>query len=111
MIGSDIVIECVGIEATAAQMVDIVRRGGRYVMAGIPSDKIKIDLLPLVFGEIETGQINVEASLDRVIPFSQAIDGLKESYESKETGKLIIFSTFIWESNYETFSGIAAFMM
>ncbi len=107
--GVDIVIECVGIAETVSQMVHLVRRGGRCVMAGIPSQKISLDLLDLVFGEvelagvmatawqfsramrmIELGLVNVEAALDRVIPFSQALAGLQEAFESKEVGKLLI---------------------
>lgn len=107
--GVDIVIECVGIPATVSQMVHLVRRGGRCVMAGFPSQTINMNLLDLVFGEvelvgvmatawqfpramrmIELGLVNVEAALERVIPFSQAIDGLQEAFESNEVGKLVI---------------------
>ncbi|WP_261381750.1 zinc-dependent alcohol dehydrogenase [Paenibacillus cremeus] len=107
--GADIVIECVGISATVSQMVHLVRRGGRCVMAGIPSSKIPMDLLDLVFGEIELvgvmatawqfpramrmielGLVNVQAALERVIPFTQAIDGLRKAFESNELGKLVI---------------------
>jgi len=108
-IGADIVIECVGIEATVGQMLDVVRKGGRCVMAGIPSDRMNVDLSRLVLGEvelvgvhatawqfpramklIENGMVDVEAALERVIPFSKAIEGLKEAFESNEFGKMVI---------------------
>jgi 2-desacetyl-2-hydroxyethyl bacteriochlorophyllide A dehydrogenase len=107
--GADIVIECVGVEATVSQMVHLVRRGGRCVMAGFPSKTINMDLESLVFGEVELlgvmatawqfprairmiqmGLVNVEQTLDRVVPFSKAIEALKEAHESKEVGKLVI---------------------
>jgi len=107
--GADIVIECVGIPATVSQMVPLVRRNGRCVMAGIPNTKIPMELLDLVFGEIELvgvmatawqfpramrlielGLVNVKAALDRVVPFSEAIEALREAHESNELGKLVI---------------------
>jgi 2-desacetyl-2-hydroxyethyl bacteriochlorophyllide A dehydrogenase len=107
--GADIVIECVGIASTVAQMVHLARRGGRCVMAGMPSAPISMDLLDLVFGEIElTGVmatawqfpramrmielrlVNVLAALEKVIPFSQGIEGIHQAYHSKEFGKLVI---------------------
>lgn len=107
--GADIVIECVGIPATASQMLHLTRRGGRCVMSGIPSESVKMDLSPLVFGEIELvgvhatawqfpramrlielELVDVEASLDRTIPFSQAIEALELAFNSNEVGKLVI---------------------
>ncbi|WP_274652725.1 zinc-dependent alcohol dehydrogenase [Paenibacillus humicola] len=107
--GADIVIECVGVAATVSQMVQLVHRGGRCVMAGIPTGKIPMDLLDLVFGEIELvgvmatvwqfpramrmielGRVDVRVALDKVVPFSQAIEGLKEAFESSEVGKVVI---------------------
>lgn len=108
--GADVVIECVGIPATVSQMIHLVRRGGRCVLAGIPSEAIRMDnLKDFVFGEvelvggqasawhfpralrmIELGMIDIEAVLDKVIPFSQAINGLQEVLENKEAGKVLI---------------------
>jgi 2-desacetyl-2-hydroxyethyl bacteriochlorophyllide A dehydrogenase len=107
--GADIVIECVGIPATASQMLHLVRKGGRCVMSGIPAESVDMDLSPLVFGEvelvgvhatawqfpramrlIERGLVDVEASLDRTVPFSEAIEALELCYKSNEVGKMVI---------------------
>lgn len=111
--GADAVIECVGIPATVSQMIHLVRRAGRCVLAGIPSEAVSMDnLKDFVFGEvelvggqasawqfpralrmIELGLINVEASLEKVVPFSEAINGLQEALENKEAGKMLIKHT------------------
>jgi 2-desacetyl-2-hydroxyethyl bacteriochlorophyllide A dehydrogenase len=107
--GADVVIECVGVPATVSQMLKLVRRGGRCVLAGAPVKPVEMDFMAFWYGEvelvaahatawqfpramrlIERGLVNVEAALERVVPFSQAVEGLREAYQSKEVGKLVI---------------------
>ncbi|MGG0464548.1 zinc-dependent alcohol dehydrogenase [Priestia aryabhattai] len=107
--GVDIVIECVGVPATVSQMLNLVKRGGRCVLAGAPVKPVEMDFLPLWYGEvelvaahatawqfpramklIENGDINVEAALESVVPFSEGVKALEKAYNSNEIGKLVI---------------------
>ncbi|MGW8429292.1 zinc-dependent alcohol dehydrogenase [Peribacillus simplex] len=107
--GANIVIECVGVPATVSQMLNLVKRGGRCVLAGAPVKPVEMNFLPLWYGEvelvaahatawqfpramklIENGLVDVEAALERVVPFSEGVNALEEAYKSNEIGKLVI---------------------
>lgn len=107
--GSDVVIECAGVPATVSQMLTLVKRNGRCVLAGAPVKPVEMNFMDFWYGEIElvaahatalqfprairmieAGLINVEASVERVIPFTEIINGLEKSYESNEIGKIVI---------------------
>ncbi|MEC0301285.1 zinc-binding dehydrogenase [Peribacillus frigoritolerans] len=107
--GADIVIECVGVPATVSQMLNLVKRGGRCVLAGAPVKPVEMNFLPLWYGEvelvaahatawqfpramklIENGLVDVVAALERVVPFSEGVIALEEAYKSNEIGKLVI---------------------
>ncbi|MFB4261232.1 zinc-binding dehydrogenase [Shouchella clausii] len=107
--GADIIIECVGVPATVSQMLKIVKRGGRCVLAGAPVKPVEMDFLPLWYGEvelvaahatawqfpramtlIELGLVDVEAALEQIVPFTEAVRALEEAYKSNEIGKMVI---------------------
>ncbi len=50
--GADVVVDCVGSEASLAQALAVVRPGGRIVMVGMPGS-VTVDLTPLWQREVE----------------------------------------------------------
>ena len=49
--GADVVMECVGVEATFQQALDMTRRGGRCVLGGLPVEPLCLNMEEVVFGE------------------------------------------------------------
>ncbi|MFH1743690.1 MAG: alcohol dehydrogenase catalytic domain-containing protein [bacterium] len=52
-LGFDIVLECVGIEVTARQAINLVRKGGRIVIAGVFGDDVAIPMKYVQDRELE----------------------------------------------------------
>ena len=52
-LGFDIVLECVGIEATARQAINLVRKGGRIVVAGVFGDDVTVPMKYVQDRELE----------------------------------------------------------
>lgn len=107
--GADIVIECVGVQATISQMVHLVKRGGRCVLAGAPMKPVEMNFLPFWYGEMEIvaahatawqfpraiklmqrGLVNVAAALEAVVPLKEGIEAMERAYSSKELGKIVV---------------------
>jgi len=68
-LGADVVVECVGVQATVRQALDATRRRGRCVLNGLPSTPVEVDLTEVVFGEK-----HVVGSLASAWQFERAID-------------------------------------
>ena len=51
-LGADVVFECSGAEAAAAQCLEMVRKGGRYTQMGLFGRPVQVDLDRLVVKEV-----------------------------------------------------------
>jgi 2-desacetyl-2-hydroxyethyl bacteriochlorophyllide A dehydrogenase len=107
--GADVVMECVGVEASVQQAIDMTRRGGRCVLGGLPVKPLSLDMKEVVFGEkqlvgamasvwqfgkaldlIVNKRVNPAGIIAREYPFEQTPDALKQAHERRELCKLMI---------------------
>ena len=68
-LGADVVLECAGVPATVLWALDMLRRGGRCAMVGIPTTGVEIALQRLVLDELElVGSRASAGEMRRVMP-------------------------------------------
>lgn len=108
-LGADVVIECVGIEATVQQAIAATRRRGRCVLNGIPGGPVTLDLGELVFGEkqvvgslasawqfertidlIVGGRVRPRLIVDAIRPFSELPAALRDARERPDLCKIVV---------------------
>ena len=96
--GADAAVECAGHTASIQLAFQTVRKGGRIVLVGIPTEPSKLDLMPLIVGErtvigsvqhqkqedlaaavelLQTRSVDVTALISDVIPLSGAAEALR----------------------------------
>lgn len=69
-LGADTVLECAGVPETFGWAVDMLRRGGRCAMVGIPTQKVELAAQKLVLDELEVvGSRASAGEMRRVMPF------------------------------------------
>ncbi|MDR1430835.1 MAG: zinc-binding dehydrogenase [Propionibacteriaceae bacterium] len=69
-LGADVVLECAGVPQTLQWAMAMLRRGGRCVIVGIPTEQIPLAIQPLVLDELElVGSRASAGEMRRVIPF------------------------------------------
>jgi threonine dehydrogenase-like Zn-dependent dehydrogenase len=108
-LGADVVVECVGLEATIQQALDATRRCGRCVVSGLPGGPVSLDVTDLVFGEkhvlgslasawqfertialIAAGRIRPSLVVDAVRPFEELPGALADARERRDLCKIVI---------------------
>jgi len=96
--GADAAVECAGRTVSIQLAFESVRKGGRIVLVGIPTERGKLDLMPLIAGErtvigsvqhekqedlaaavelLRTRSVDVTALISDVIPLSGAVEVLR----------------------------------
>jgi L-iditol 2-dehydrogenase len=107
--GADVVMECVGVEESVQQAIDMTRRGGRCVLGGLPVKPQKLDLKEVVFGEkqlvgamasvwqfgraldlIVNKRLNPAGIIAREYSFAQTPEALEQAHKRRELCKLMI---------------------
>lgn len=69
-LGADTVLECAGVPETLEWAMDMLRRGGRCAMVGIPTEKVALGVQKLVLDELElVGSRASAGEMRRVMPF------------------------------------------
>lgn len=69
-LGADTVLECAGVPETLGWAMDMLRRGGRCAMVGIPTQKVALGVQKLVLDELELVGCRASAGeMRRVMPF------------------------------------------
>jgi L-iditol 2-dehydrogenase len=69
-LGADTVLECAGVPETLEWAMDMLRRGGRCAMVGIPTQKVALGVQKLVLDELElVGSRASAGEMRRVMPF------------------------------------------
>lgn len=69
-LGADVVLECAGVPETLGWSMQMLRRGGRCAMVGIPTQEVVLDCQPLVLDELElVGSRASAGEMRRVLPF------------------------------------------
>lgn len=68
--GADVALECAGVPETFTWAVQMLRRGGRCAIVGIPTEPVALALQSLVLDELEiVGSRASAGEMRRVIPF------------------------------------------
>lgn len=107
--GADVVMECVGVEVSVQQALDMTRRGGCCVLGGLPVKLLQLDLKEVVFGEkqvtgamasvwqfgraldlIQNHRVNPAGIIAREYSFEEAPEALRTAHEETELCKLMI---------------------
>lgn len=107
--GADVVLECVGVERSVQQALDMTRRGGRCVLGGLPVQPLQLDIQEVVFGEkvvvgalasawqfgkamdlITSRRINPAGIISREYAFEEAAEALATAHTHRELCKLMI---------------------
>ncbi|QIG45167.1 alcohol dehydrogenase catalytic domain-containing protein [Nocardioides anomalus] len=69
-LGADVVLECAGVPETLMWGMDMLRRGGRCAMVGIPTEDVALSVQRLVLDELElVGSRASAGEMRRVLPF------------------------------------------
>ncbi|MDA2988577.1 MAG: alcohol dehydrogenase catalytic domain-containing protein [Actinomycetota bacterium] len=69
-LGADVVLECAGVPETLTWAMDMLRRGGRCAMVGIPTEDVSLKCQRLVLDELElVGSRASAGEMRRVLPF------------------------------------------
>lgn len=69
-LGADVVLECAGVPQTFTWAVQMLRKGGRCAVVGIPTEDVALALQPIVLNELEiVGSRASSGEMRRVIPF------------------------------------------
>jgi threonine dehydrogenase-like Zn-dependent dehydrogenase len=111
-LGADVVVECVGVEATVQQALDCTRRLGRCVIAGLPGAPVRLDVTELVFGEkqvagslasawqfgrtvalVASGRITPSTVVGAVRPFEEVPRALAEAQHRRDLCKIVVDHT------------------
>ncbi len=107
--GADVVMECVGVERSVQQAIDMTRRGGRCVLGGLPTQAMRLDLTEAVFGEkqltgalasvwhfgktldlIANHRVNPAGIISREYAFDETPEALRTAHEQRDLCKLMI---------------------
>lgn len=73
-LGADVILECAGVPQSVQWSLEMVRRGGRIAMVGIPVEKVRVDLQRLVLYEHELVGVRASAGeMRHVVPL--VVDG------------------------------------
>ncbi len=99
---ADVVIDCVGVEATAAQTVALARRGGRVALVGMAGDSISLPLVraqqkelsfhtiwryagvyPAAIGLLAAGRIDTTPMITHRFRFPEVAAALKFASENR----------------------------
>lgn len=102
-------MECVGVEVSVQQALDMTRRGGCCVLGGLPVKLLQLDLKEVVFGEkqvtgamasvwqfgraldlIQNHRVNPAGIIAREYSFEEAPEALRTAHEETELCKLMI---------------------
>lgn len=68
-LGADVVLECAGVPQTIGWGLDMLRRGGRCAVVGIPTEDVRIPIQKLVLDELElVGSRASAGEMRRVMP-------------------------------------------
>lgn len=93
--GADVVLDCVGSQATTAQALAVTCRGGRTVLVGISPVELTVDGVALQRGERELVGVQMYQPQDFIRAMDllaqgliPAIDGLKRSRPLSQAGEL-----------------------
>jgi 2-desacetyl-2-hydroxyethyl bacteriochlorophyllide A dehydrogenase len=111
-LGADVVVECVGLEATVQQALDATRRLGRCVISGLPGAALRLELTELVFGEkqllgslasawqfgrtvalVASGRIAPSRVVSAVRPFAELPQALADAQSRRDLCKIVIDHT------------------
>jgi L-iditol 2-dehydrogenase len=69
-LGADVVLECAGVPETLTWAMEMLRKGGRCAMVGIPTEAVALTIQPIVLNELElVGSRASAGEMRRVIPF------------------------------------------
>jgi len=69
-LGADVVLECAGVPETLTWAMEMLRKGGRCAVVGIPTEKVALAIQPIVLNELElVGSRATAGEMRRVIPF------------------------------------------
>lgn len=69
-LGADVVLECAGVPETLTWAMEMLRKGGRCAVVGIPTEKVALAIQPIVLNELElVGSRASAGEMRRVIPF------------------------------------------
>lgn len=101
--GADVVFECVGAGPAIASSLQVAGKGGRVVMAGIPTAEVTLDWTPLVTNELEVvgafasawaferamdlmvaGRIDPASLVTATRPFEEVVDALVQATGASE---------------------------
>ena len=52
-LGADVVLECAGVPETLTWAMEMLRKGGRCAMVGIPTEAVALTIQPIVLNELE----------------------------------------------------------
>jgi L-iditol 2-dehydrogenase len=108
-LGADIVLECAGAGAAAQQLLQLVRRGGRYTQIGLFGKPIAWDMDQVCYKElivtgsnasvphawdralrlIASGQVDTQAIVSAVYPISEWHQAFAE-FEAKQGLKILL---------------------
>ena len=108
--GWDVAFECVGIEPTIRQCLDLVRKGGKVVVVGVFGDETKITMANIQDRETEvvgtlmyirrdfvdavdyiaSGVMTVEPLISAVYPLDQAAEAFKEAMDTRKNLKVLL---------------------
>ncbi len=107
--GCDVAIECGGVSATVNDAFRIVRRGGHVVLAGNTFEPLRVDIAPIVAGElivqganatrwqvpralrlISEKRVQPSKIVSQIYPLTKTVEALESAHRDKNQGKLMI---------------------
>jgi L-iditol 2-dehydrogenase len=108
--GIDIAFECVGIESSIRDAMDVVRKGGRVVVVGVFGDEVKVNMANVQDRELEligtlmytkrdfteavymlsNASFSPELFITSVFPLDEPVEAFNAALNSKENIKVII---------------------
>jgi 2-desacetyl-2-hydroxyethyl bacteriochlorophyllide A dehydrogenase len=107
--GADVALECVGVEKSVQQALDMTRRGGRCVLGGLPVAPLRLEMQEVVFGEkqvvgalasawqfgkaldlISSRRLNPAGIISREYAFDEAAEALATAHTDRTLCKLMI---------------------
>ena len=108
--GIDIAFECVGIESSIRDAMDVVRKGGRVVVVGVFGDEVKVNMANVQDRELEligtlmytkrdfteavymlsNASFSPELFITSIFPLDEPVEAFNAALNSKENIKVII---------------------